>query len=127
MVLLLHDVPQHGARLLASALASIVQYSKLSLQARSRRSAAVRHSHVQLLRGSWGNWRTYVAKRRRKAAVETAALASYRTRLLLHGCRRWLAGGLGRRTARVEVRFSLPADLSCVLHGTIIYGSVVLL
>lgn len=107
-------IPQHGATLLAYALASVVKYRKLSLQARTLRSAAVRHSHAQLLRGSLGEWRKYVAKRRVKAAAETAALASYRTRLLLHGCRRWLAGGLGRRTARVEVRISCLANLPCV-------------
>jgi hypothetical protein len=115
MLLLLCVATQHGATLLASAVAAMVQYSKLSLQARSLRTAAVRHSHVQLLRGSLSGWRKYVAKRRVKAAAEAAALASYRTRLLLHGCRRWLAGGLGRRTARVEVCISCLADLSCVL------------
>eukprot|EP01043_Picozoa_sp_COSAG02_P005338 COSAG02_NODE_144_length_34086_cov_65.390944_13_plen_128_part_00 len=124
-------IPQHGATLLAFALASMVKYGKLSLQAQALRSAAVRHSHAQLLRGSLGSWRKYVAKRRVKAAAETAALASYRARLLLHGCRRWLAGGLGRRTARVEVRVSCLAYMPCVSHSTLLrfarFCSVVLL
>lgn len=103
---------QYGTRLLASTLAAMVQYRTRSVQARSRRSIAVRHSHMQLLSESWDKWNGYVTKRRAKAAAETVALASFRTRLLLHGCRSWLTGGLRRRTARVEVRVNCPVSLT---------------
>ena len=95
-------VKQYGATLLAATFTAAKKYTKTSQKARSRRNTAVLHSHEKLLRVIWDAWLAHVAKRRRKAAAEAAALERHRSRLLEYGCRGWLQGGLERRTARVE-------------------------
>jgi len=102
---------QRTTSLLSRMFAATKLYCRAAKLARQRLDAAVVHDAHRLQRRSVQAWVGHVTKRRRKAALEAAALQSHRSRLLLHGCRGWLQGGMKRRTARVEVDTQVPSQL----------------
>eukprot|EP01045_Picozoa_sp_COSAG04_P027603 COSAG04_NODE_4077_length_2320_cov_1.870329_2_plen_186_part_00 len=102
---------QRTTSLLSRMFAATKLYCRAAKLARQRLDAAVVHVAHRLQRRSVQAWVGHVTKRRRKAALEAAALQSHRSRLLLHGCRGWLQGGMMRRTARVEVDTQAPSQL----------------